>query len=146
VGAIKVKPVRVVIDTDVVVSALLFGGAPAKWIPLWKNGPVKPYLSKAILDEVMRVLAYPRFNLSEQEIEYLLYQEILPFFHSVEVPSGPTIVEKDPSDDHFIRCAKVARAQYIISGDQHLLSLENYGNIRIVSPAEYLRSTRPPQV
>ncbi|MDZ7697485.1 MAG: putative toxin-antitoxin system toxin component, PIN family [Deltaproteobacteria bacterium] len=144
-GKVQMKPIRVVIDTNVLVSALLFGGTPGKLIPLWKNARIEPYLSKAILDEVMRVLAYPRFNLSEQEIEYLVYQEILPFFHNVEVQSGPIIIEDDPSDDHFLRCAMAARARHIISGDQHLLSLKKYGNIQIVSPGEFLRSNRPPQ-
>ena len=112
-GAIKVKPFRAVIDTNVLVSAFLFGGTPAKLISLWKNGRIEPYLSKAILDEVVRVLAYPRFKLPEQEIEYLVYQEILPFFQDVEVQSGPVIIEGDPLDDHFLRCAMAAR----VSGD-----------------------------
>ena len=84
-GTVKIKPIRVVIDTNVVVSAILFGGTPGKLIPLWKTGEIKPYTSKKILNEYMRVLAYPRFNLSEKEIEYLIYQEILPFFHVIQV-------------------------------------------------------------
>ena len=136
------RSLRVVMDTNVLVSALLFGGTPGKLIPLWQEGRIKPYTSQEILDEMLRVLAYPRFNLSEQEIDYLLYQEILPFFYSVQEQPGPVIVKEDPSDDHSIRCAMVAQARIIISGDQHLLSLKNYEHINIVSPADFLRSKR----
>ena len=140
-GTVKIKPIQVVIDTNVVVSAILFGGTPGKLIPLWKTGEIKPYTSKKILDEYMRVFAYPRFNLSEKEIEYLIYQEILPFFHVIQVKSGPLIIKKDPSDDHFICCAESSGSKVIISGDQHLLSLKNYGKIKIISPSEFLKST-----
>ncbi|MFO7985087.1 MAG: putative toxin-antitoxin system toxin component, PIN family [Desulfatiglandaceae bacterium] len=141
-GEVKMRSLRVVMDTNGLVSALLFGGTPGKLIPLWQEGRIKPYTSQEILDEVLRVLAYPRFSLSEQEIDYLLYQEILPFFYSVQEQPGPVIVKEDPSDDHFIRCAMVAQARIIISGDQHLLSLKNYEHINIVSPADFLRSKR----
>ena len=67
---------------------------------------LKMIRNKVAGDEYMRVFAYPRFNLSEKEIEYLIYQEILPFFHVIQVKSGPPIIKKDPSDDHFIRCAE----------------------------------------
>jgi len=139
-GTGKIKPAQVVIDTNVVVSAILFGGTPGKLIPLWKTGQMRAYISKEILDEYMRVFAYPRFNLSEKEIEYLIYQEILPFFHVIEVRPGPLIIKQDPSDDHFIRCAESSGSNIIISGDQHLISLKNYGKIKIISPSEFLKS------
>ena len=139
-GTGKIKPTQVVIDTNVVVSAILFGGTPGKLIPLWKTGQIKPCISKEILDEYMRVFAYPRFNLSEKEIEYLIYQEILPFFHVIEVKPGPLIIKQDPSDDHFIRCAESSGSNIIISGDRHLISLKNYGKIKIISPSEFLKS------
>jgi predicted nucleic acid-binding protein len=88
----------------------------------------------------MRVFAYPRFNLSEKEIEYLIYQEILPFFLVIEVKPGSLIIKQDPSDDYFIRCAESSGSNIIISGDQHLISLKNYGKIKIISPSEFLKS------
>ena len=131
--------VKVVVDTNVVVSALLFGGAPGKLIGLWQSGAVKPVASKEIVDEYIRVLTYPKFKLSEEEINYLLYQEILPFFEIIDVQQGPQIIEKDPQDDKFISCALKARAGYLISGDKHLLALKSYQKIKILSPAEFIK-------
>ena len=59
---------RVVIDTNVVVSALLFGGTPGELIPLWKSGRIKPLASAEIIDEYIRVLAYPKFKLSTETV------------------------------------------------------------------------------
>ena len=75
---------RVVIDTNVIVSALLFGGTPGKLIPLWKDGLIKPLVSREIIDEYIAVLAYPKFELTETEIQYLFYQQLLPFFEVVK--------------------------------------------------------------
>ena len=95
----KVEITRVVIDTNVVVSALLFGGVPGKLVPLWKTGRIRALASKEMIEEYLRVLAYPKFELSEEEINYLLYQEILPYFEVVKTKPGPMIVEEDPSED-----------------------------------------------
>lgn len=129
---------RVVIDTNVLVSALLFGGTPGKLIPLWKNGHIRPFASKAIIQEYLRVFAYPKFELTENEITYLLYQEILPYLEIIDVASGKTFVSNDPSDDKFVLCAFKANADIIISGDTHLLSLKKIENIQVVTPAQCL--------
>ena len=134
----KIKVIRVVIDTNVVISALLFGGIPGKLIALWKKVGIKPLVSKKIIDEYLKVLAYPKFNLSGEEINYLLYQEILPFFEVISVQQRPVIVKKDPSDDKFISCAQAGKADIIISGDKHLLALKSYRKIKILSPSEFL--------
>ena len=70
------KVVRVVIDTNVIISALLFGGIPGQLIPLWKSGHIITLASAEIIDEYIRVMAYPKFKLSEEEIHYLLYYEM----------------------------------------------------------------------
>ena len=134
----KIEVIRVVIDTNVVISALLFGGIPGKLITLWKNKRIKPLVSREIIDEYLKVLAYPKFKLSEQEINYLLYREILPFFEVISVKQRPVIIKADPSDDKFIRCAQWGKAKVIISVDQHLLSLTSYKGLKILSPSEFL--------
>ena len=129
---------KVVIGTNVVISALLFGGAPGKLVASWQQGIIKPAASKEIIDEYLRVLTYPKFKLSEEDINYLLYQEIIPYFDIIDVQPGPRIIKEDPEDDKFIRCALAASARYIISGDQHLLTLKDYQNIKILSPAKFI--------
>ena len=134
----KIKKIRAVIDTNVIVSAILFGGIPGKLISLWKSGPLKPLASKDIIDEYIKVLAYPKFRLAEKEINYILYNEILPYFEVVTLKPGLRIIQKDPSDDKFIYCAEAGKAGVIISGDQHLLNLKTYGKLKILTPLQFL--------
>jgi len=63
----------------VVISALLFSGTPKRLVELRKKRNIRPFISKEIIDELLRVLAYPKFHLSQKEINYLVYQEILPY-------------------------------------------------------------------
>ena len=134
------KVIRVVIDTNVVISALLFGGTPGKLIPLWKSGHIITLASAEIIDEYIQVMTYPKFKLSEEEIHYLLYFEILPYLAVVSVgPALSPIIEKDPSDDKFILCAEAGKANFIISGDQHLISHKNYKKIKIINPEQFLK-------
>lgn len=134
----KIKKIRTVIDTNVIVSAILFGGIPGELISLWKSGQIKPLASKDIIDEYIKILAYPKFELSEEEINYILYNEILPYFEVVTPKLGRAIIQKDPSDDKFVHCAQSGKAGVIISGDRHLLNLKSYGKIKILTPSQFL--------
>jgi len=136
----KIKEIRVVIDTNVIVSAILFGGIPGELIPLWKSGRIKPLASKEIIDEYIKVLAYPKFELSEAEISYILYNEILPYVDIIPIKDSPVIIEVDPSDDKFIHCAKAGNPSAIISGDKHLLDLKTYQKIKILTPGNFLEN------
>ena len=138
-GQVQVK--LVVIDTNVIVSALLFGGKPGELIQLWKTGRIQPLISKEITEEYLRVLAYPKFNLSEKEIGFVFNHEILPYFKAVKIKPGrwKTTIEHDPSDDMFIRCAVCGLGHIIISGDRHLLDLKSYDQIRILSVSLFLK-------
>ena len=131
--------IKVVVDTNIVISALLFGGTPGKLITLWKSGRIQPFVSNQIINEYLRVLAYPKFTLSEAEINYILYKEILPYFEVVEIKVGKIIIQEDPADDMFIRCALSGKADIIISGDSHLLSLKSYQKVKILTPFQVLK-------
>ena len=136
------KVITVVIDTNVVISALLFGGTPGKLVALWQKGQIEPIISEEIITEYLRVLTYPKFKLSEEEINYIIDQEILPFFNVVKSETGPSIIHKDPDDDRFIRCAQTGKAETIISGDRHLLALKSYQGINILTPAQFFRNNK----
>ena len=114
---------RVLIDTNVLISGLLFDGNPGELVKLWKKGQIVPLCSKEIVKEYLRVMAYPKFQLSESEIDFLLTQEILPYFEVLTVKPGKSFVTMDPSDDKFVWCAIEGRAEVIVSGDEHLLNL-----------------------
>lgn len=132
---------KVVIDTNVIISGILFSGKPGQIIDLWKNNQIKPYASKQIIDEYIRVLTYPKFQLTEKQINYILYQQILPYVEITSPLPGPVIIEDDPSDDMFLYCCKAAGADILITGDQHLLALFHFENTRILTPDEFLRSS-----
>jgi predicted nucleic acid-binding protein len=76
--------------------------------------------------------------LSEAEINYILYNEILTHFDIVEIKDCPAIIKDDPADDKFIHCAKAGKANTIISGDRHLLRLKTYQKIKILTPSKFL--------
>ncbi len=135
----QVKVIPVVIDTNIVISGLLFGGRVGKIVKMWENGRIQPFLSQEIMDEYIRVLAYPKFSLSEQEIDYLLYRKILPWFEVIEPAGGPVVIKNDPSDDMFLYCALSAAVNCIISGDSHLLDLGEFKGIPIVTPEQFLK-------
>lgn len=132
-----IQAVKVVLDTNVVISALLFGGQPGRLRSLWREKLIQSFVSQAIIDEYLKVFAYPKFQLTQGEIEYVIHKEILPWFETVEVPQGEAFVLDDPSDDKFIWCAEAAKVHWIISGDEHLLRLE-YRKIPIVTPSRFL--------
>jgi len=132
--------IKVVIDTNVIISAILFGGISGELIFLWKSDRIKPSASKEIIDEYIKVLTYPKFELSEAEINYILYNEILPYFDIIHIKDSPVIIKVDPSDDKFIHCAKTGKAGIIITGDQYLLNLKTYQKIKILTPAKFLEN------
>ena len=140
-GQKKVR-MNIVIDTNVVISAILFGGTPGRLIDLWKSGRIKPLITQEILTEYIRVLAYPKFKLSENEIHYIIHQEILPYFKVVKCAHGPSIIKEDPDDDKFIQCAQAGNAKIIISGDQHLLAHKSYKNIKIMTPIKFAENAK----
>ena len=129
---------RVVLDTNTVVSALLFSGISSKLVSLWQKGLITPLLSREILDEYLRVLSYPKFDLSEGEIKELIQEEILPYAEVVKPKRRLRVVQRDPSDNKFVECAVAGKARVIISGDKELLSFGRYRQIRIQSPAQFL--------
>ena len=129
---------RVVLDTNAVISALLFSGSSSKLVSLWQKGLITALLSRQILDEYLRVLTYPKFKLSPEEIKELIQEEILPYAEVFKPKRRLRVVHRDPSDNKFIECAVAGKARVIISGDKDLLSLGRYQQIRIQSPAQFL--------
>ena len=129
--------IRIVIDTNVLIFGLLFGGTPGKLVLLWKNSKIRPLTSTAIFQEYLRVLAYPRFHVSKAEIDYIISVEILPWFEIIDVSPGKPMVLEDPADDKFIWCALSGEAEAIISRDDHLLSLPD-PPVPILTPSRFL--------
>lgn len=134
----KLMPLRVVLDTNALISALLFGGQSGLLRDLWKSGRIIPLVSKETFAEFRKVLSYPKFKLSQREIRSILNEEILPFVEPVEIVEQVTGVCRDPHDDMFLAVAAGGGAEYLVSGDQDLLVSERFGKTRIVTVTEFL--------
>ena len=116
---------RVVLDTNVVLSALLFGGGATGLVrQAWQSGRLRPLVSTATVQELMRVLAYPKFRLSADDQRELL-ADYLPFADVVAVPEPPPSVPdcRDKHDLAFLHLAAAGKADLLVSGDADLLSL-----------------------
>jgi putative PIN family toxin of toxin-antitoxin system len=132
--------VRVVLDTKVLVSALLFTGISSELFPLWKKGTIAVLLSREILEEYLRVLAYPKFQLSEAEIKGLVREELLPYVQTIKPGIRVRVVKRDPADNKFLECAVAGKANVVISGDKQLLAIRHYRQVRIQTPSQLLQT------
>ena len=118
-------PVRVVLDTNVVLSALVFGGAAAGQVRrTWQQGALLPLASTATVQELVRVLAYPKFRLS-QAAQAELLADYLPYTETVRIPQPPPPVPKcrDVLNEPFMHLAVVGKAQVLVSGDRDLVAI-----------------------
>lgn len=129
---------KIVIDTNVFISAVLFRGPTSRLVSLWQKSAVSVLMSSAILKEYARALAYPKFKLTKTEIRGILEQELLPYVYPVKVKHSLHIITGDPSDNRFLELAETGKADYILSGGKHLLDLKNFHGIKIITPAEFL--------
>lgn len=129
----KVAP-RVVIDTNVLVSCLLFRGHLSYLRDLWVQRKITPILSKATFDEFRQVLAYPKFALTPQEIRAIIDIEILPYFDVVETEVSSNGLCRGPHDEKSLTLAQQGSADYLTTGDQDLLVLHDVVSFRIVTP------------
>ncbi|GHU05392.1 putative toxin-antitoxin system toxin component, PIN family protein [Betaproteobacteria bacterium] len=133
---------RLVLDTNVAVSGLLWGGAPAQLLDATQIGEIELFTSPSLLAELAGILARVKFakalaatGLPREEL-VLGYAELATIIVPADIP--PTIAA-DPDDDQVLACALAARADLIVSGDRHLHSLGSYyQGIAIVHPAEAL--------
>ncbi len=120
-----VGTLRVVLDTNVVVSALLFSRGRLAWLrQAWQQGRFIALISRPVAEELMAVLAYPKFKLNSGEQRELL-ADYLPWCEIVSLPPElPAVADcRDTDDLKFLALAQVARADFLVSGDKDLLAL-----------------------
>lgn len=131
--------IRVVLDTNVLVSALLFSGKLARIVTDWKSGVFVPVFTRETFDEFVRVLAYPKFELTAQEIAAIIEDEVLPFGEAGEAAEELHGVCRHPADDQFLACALAAGATFIVSGDKDILDLSQFKGVKIITPKEFCK-------
>jgi len=130
---------RVVIDTNVVVSAFVFRAGTLAWIrEAIVTGALIPLVSEETLAELVRVLAYPRLGLAVEDRENIIVHYML---HAEAIKQPRTRARlphcRDPHDEMFIRLAYAAKADAIVTGDGDLLSLAVESRIPILTPLAF---------
>jgi uncharacterized protein len=133
-----IDPMRVVLDTNVLISALVLESPGAVWLRnLWQQGGIVPVVSKETVEELMRVLAYKKFALSEAD-QHDLLEDYLPYAEAIVAPKTRARIPKcrDPNDEMFLRLAYAAKVDAIVTGDDDLLALASESRIPILSPSE----------
>ena len=133
---------RLVLDTNVVVSGLVWSGPPRRLLDMGRSGRVLLFSSAILLDELADVLAREKFAalLTAREITPAFLMQRYGMLATLAVPAPvERTVPADEDDDHVIATAIGARADAIATGDQDLLQLHPYRQIQILSPADLLR-------
>ena len=133
---------KIVLDTNVWISALLWGGKPAEIIKAAEQRKVIIIASEEIVAEISQVLTYPKLK-NIYQTEGLrsedLIEIVLKASKFAKVTKKLNVVVQHPADDKFIECAQAAGADYIITGDKHLLKVACYKKTRIVSVNAFLQ-------
>ncbi len=129
-------PERVVFDTNIWISGLLWRGQPYRCLLLARAGVVQLVYCRGMAAELSRKLRQV-FGFSENHIRAVLY-DLRRVAKNVEITGDLHVVADDPDDDKFVECALVADASLIVSGDHHLLGLGEYEGIQILSAAEFV--------
>lgn len=127
---------KIVIDTNVVISGIFFGGEPNRLLQHAINNELEVFVSKEIVDEYKEVVARIAEKYPNRPKKFPL-DIFVSSCRNVE-PKKIISVCRDKDDNKFIECAYEAKCLYIVSGDNDLLSLENYADIKIVPVADFL--------
>lgn len=132
---------RVVLDTNIVVSGLLWSGTSQRVLQAIRDGQVQALVSEAMLDELQDVLQRPKFAPRFERLgqnPQQLFTAYSSYVIVINVEPLDETVSVDPDDDIFIACAVSGKADYVVSGDPHLLTIGEYHGIQILTAPQFL--------
>ena len=129
---------RVVVDTNVFISAFIWGGNPQKIINLWLSEKITLIISPSLLSEILLVLK--RFHFSSAEIKKI--KEILETHSLKVIPKKKVNICRDPKDNIILATCQDGKASYLITGDKDLLSLNKIKTTKILAPKNFLKIYR----
>jgi uncharacterized protein len=128
---------RVVLDTNVLISAILFRGKPGELLDAALRGNIHICISESIIEELTGVLKRRKF-IFDSDIVHGLIAEVIAISERIEPVQSILAISEDPEDNRILECAVAGRADFIITGDRHLLHLQEFGDIKIVNPDQFL--------
>ena len=128
---------KVVLDTNVLISAIMFGGKSRDILGMGISGKIKIALSQDILKELAEVLVDKKFRAPISFVQQTIH-ELSEIVELVIVINKINVIKNDPDDNRILECAVSAKADYIVSGDSHLLTLKHFKRIKIISPSDFL--------
>jgi putative PIN family toxin of toxin-antitoxin system len=128
---------RIILDSNIFISSFFWGGNPRKVMERIINGKDKLFICKEIIHEIELVLSRPKFKI-ENEYRTSLIKAIDEIAYQITLIGVVENICRDSEDDKILECALLAHADYIITGDNDLLTLEKFREIKIVTASEYL--------
>lgn len=134
----KLEKPKLVLDSNVFISALLFGGKPREILDLAIKGLIEVVISDDILEEIKGVLGGQKFQYPAKIVRALV-NEIEDLTEFVEPDKKIEAIPEDPEDNRVLECAVESGANIIVSGDSHLLTLQSFGQVKIMNPDDFLR-------
>jgi uncharacterized protein len=141
---LKKQELKLVLDTNVWVSALFWGGKPAEIIKLAEQGKVTVFVSEEIVSEISQVLVYPKIEKIWRALGMRredLMEQVLKNSKFVKVTNKVKVIVEHPADDRFLECALATDADFVVSGDKHLLKVGAYKKTKILSVNDFLNLT-----
>ena len=128
---------RIVLDTNVLISVVVYGGNPRKILKAAISGAFGISVSETLIQELQDVLQRPQFGLGVQFIQNTV-AELTSIAEWVAPAKHHLLVKDDPSDNLVLDCAVAADADYLVTGDKHLLQLQKCGTVKILNPQQFM--------
>lgn len=128
---------KIVVDTNILISALGWEGNPKELFRKFINGEFELIISQKQLEELKRVMDYPKFKFTEQQKSKFL-TIINTIATVVEIKGTLHVIKEDPDDNLVLESAIENKASFIITGDKHLLKLKEYSGVNITTVAQFL--------
>lgn len=130
---------RVVLDTNILISGIGWSGSPKDVIEAFLKGEFILLISESLLNELERILNYKKFYFIPGYLKESLIRNLLKAAEFVKTKKKLDIVKEDPEDNKVLERALFGKADYIVTGDKHLLKLCKFNNIKILTPIEFLK-------
>jgi putative PIN family toxin of toxin-antitoxin system len=132
---------RLVFDTNIIISGRLWSGSPRRALAFTDGGKAQLLISEAMIDELKDVISRPKFiprlEVLGKTVEEVVNSHLI-FTEVIEADPVPPTIVADPDDDLVLACALGGKADFIVSGDTHLLQLKIFRNIPILTVNEFL--------